>query len=63
LLRDDVVLTPASAVEIVLTPTDNAIQAARNAYETKLLTITAGYGSGDALQSDYEYQVRNLARA
>lgn len=62
-LRDDVALTPGSQVEITLTPADNAIQNAGNLYETRLLTVAAGYGAGDALQADYEYQVKNLAGA
>lgn len=61
-LRDNVSLAPASQVEITLTPADNAIQTVGNLYETKLLTVVAGYGAADALKEQYEYQVKNLAR-
>lgn len=59
-LREDVALTPGSQVEITLTPADNAIQNAANKYETKVLTVKAGYGAADALNAEYEYQVVNL---
>lgn len=62
-LRSDVSLTPASQVEITLTPADNAIQIPGNQYETRVLTVVAGYGATDALQEQYQYQVKNLARA
>jgi len=61
-LRSDVPLAAASQVEITLTPADNAVQNSGNLYETKLLTLKAAYGAADALQADYEYQVKNLAR-
>lgn len=62
-LRNDVALSPASQVEITLTPADNAILNPGNQYETRLVTVKAGYGAADALQEEYEYQVKNLARA
>lgn len=62
-LRDDVALAPSSQVEITLTPGDNAILNPGNQYETRLVTVKAGYGAADALQEEYEYQVKNLARA
>lgn len=60
-LRDAVPLTASSQVEITLTPADNTLQNPGNLYETRLLTIVAGYGASDALQDQYEYLVKNLA--
>lgn len=60
-LREDVALIPASQVEITLTPADNTLQIPGNQYETRLVTVVAGYGAADALQEQYEYLVKNLA--
>lgn len=62
-LRNEAALLPASQVEITLTPADNAIQVPANLYETRLVTVKAGYGAADALQEQYEYRVKNLAKA
>jgi hypothetical protein len=59
-LRQDVPLAPASQVEITLTPADNAIQSQANLYEIRRVTVKAGYGAADALNEEYEYQVKNL---
>jgi hypothetical protein len=59
-VRADTAIGAADSVEITLTPADNAILAAANAEERRLVTVTATYGADDALQADYEYRVRNL---
>jgi hypothetical protein len=59
-LRANVALTPGSQAEIVLTPTDNAIQTATNKYETRLVTVVATYNVDDAQVEEFTYQVRNL---
>lgn len=59
-LRAPTSLTPATSIEILLSPSDNAIQQAGNPYETRLVTVSASYGASDAINDDYTYQVRNL---
>lgn len=54
-------LAPAASVEIVLTPTYNAILAAGNRVERKRVTVVASYGAADAVNDAYDYHVRNLA--
>lgn len=61
-ILDDTALVAASSVEITLTPTDNAIQAEANAYETKIVTVTCTYGASDGVKSQYHYKVRNLSK-
>lgn len=59
-VRGDTPLTPASTVEITLTPADMAILAAGSAYETKRVTVKAGYGAGDAVNDEYSLIVKAL---
>ena len=55
-------LTPASSIEITLTPTDNSIISQSNALETRLVTIEASYGVDDEINDEYEYDVKNLRK-
>lgn len=58
-IRATTSLTPAASIEITLAPTDNAIVG--TASETHRVTVTAQYGgAGDAVNSEYDYQVVNL---
>jgi hypothetical protein len=62
-VRGDTSLAPGASVEITLTPADHAILDAANAQERRLVTVTASYGANDAVVAEYEYRVRNLAKA
>lgn len=59
-IKTNVAVTPAASVEIVLDALDNAIQAAANQSEEKLLTVKATYGANDECNSDYAWRVKNL---
>lgn len=62
-VKDDTAVVAGASVEITLTPADNAIIAAANSQERRLVTVTATYGASDAVKADYEYRVRNLAKS
>lgn len=62
ILRNDVALTPGNSVEITLSAVDNAIQTSSNRRETKRVTVKAGYGAGEAVNAQYDYQVANLSQ-
>ena len=59
---DTAVASPAASITITLDSLDNAIQSTANAYETKVLTIKASYGSTDKCNAEVEYRVKNLQR-
>lgn len=59
-VRADTSLTPATSVEIVLTPAEMAILAAGNTHETKRVTVKAGYGASDAVNDEYSLIVKAL---
>lgn len=56
----DTPVTPASSVEITLTPSQNAMLVSGNVRETKRVTVKTLYGISDALNDQYDYQVINL---
>jgi len=57
----DTALTPASSIEITLTPAQNAIINQSDALETKRVTVKASYGASDGLNDEYDYLVKNLS--
>ena len=52
---------PGSTVELTLTVDDNTLKNPIAAAEQRRVTVTAEYGSGDAVRSEYIYEVINLA--
>lgn len=52
---------PGSTVELTLAVSDNTLLNAIAATEQRRVTVTAEYGSGDAVRSEYIYEVVNLA--
>lgn len=61
-LRNNVALATSASVEITLSTIDNAIQTASNRRETKRVTIKAGYGANDAINTQFDYEVANLSQ-
>jgi hypothetical protein len=61
-ILDWTTITPATSVEIQLTPAQNAILNPANSVEKKLVTVRAQYGAGEAQTDQFEYVVRNLAK-
>lgn len=57
----DTALPPAAAIEITLTPAQNAILNQANPRESKRVTVKATYAASDALNDEYVYVVKNLA--
>lgn len=53
-------VTPSSSVLIDITPTTNAIQNVRNAYETKAITLEANTGTDEAFTQEQTWRVKNL---
>jgi hypothetical protein len=60
-VRDDTSATPATAVEITLSPADNAIIDPKRPRELRRVTVTGTYGDNDAVIEQYDYWVRNLS--
>lgn len=60
-IRAITALTPASSIEIALTPDDNRIIADANQRELRRVTVKAVYGSGDEIVDQYDYAVDNLS--
>lgn len=54
------VTTPGSEYRLTLTATDTAIQGAGNDTEQRRITISASYGSGDKLNDEVFFAVKNL---
>ena len=54
-------IDPAASIEIVISPTENAILGSEER-ERRVVTIVAAYGSGsdDQATDDFSYDVRNL---
>lgn len=61
-VRDWTATAPAAAVELVITPAENAILVDANSREQRRITVVAAYGPGDADQctADVDYLVANL---
>ena len=53
--------SPGSTVELTLTVDDNALKNPIAATEQRRVTVVAEYGNGDAVRSEYIYEVINLA--
>lgn len=53
-------VTPASTIELTMTPTINTLQYQGNVYETRVVTVQSNYGAADEANDEYEYQVKNL---
>jgi len=62
-IRAVTALTPAATIEIVLTPTDNAIQNQGNPRERRRLTVTGVYGASDQVIEQFDHDVVNLTFA
>lgn len=60
-VRDDTEITPADTVELTLSVADNTLLNAIAAVEQRRVTVTGTYGAGDAVRSEYIYEVTNLA--
>jgi hypothetical protein len=60
MVRDWTTLTPASSVDIPITPADNAIKSSRNATERKQLVVQTEYGTDDQAVEYVEWTVKNL---
>ena len=60
-IRADTSVSPASSVEITLTPDDNKILDTTSAYEKRLVTIKTTFGTDDGMNEEYTYLVKNLA--
>jgi len=52
---------PGSTVELTLTVADNTLKNPIAAAEQRRVTVTGEYGNGDAVRSEYVYEVVNLA--
>jgi hypothetical protein len=52
---------PGSTVELTLTVDDNTLKNPIVAAEQRRVTVTGTYGTGDAVRSEYIYEVVNLA--
>lgn len=50
-----------STVELTLTVDDNTLKNPLGATEQRRVTVVAEYGTGDAVRSEYIYEVVNLA--
>ncbi|MBI3901856.1 MAG: hypothetical protein HY306_02765 [Nitrosomonadales bacterium] len=59
-IKNAINVTPAASIQITLDALDNAIQAAQNPSELKLLTVHAVYGSNDECNDECRWQVKNL---
>ena len=59
-IKGDTNVTPASSVEITITPNENRIIDPNNKYERRLVTVTATYNANDEVTAEYEYKVLNL---
>lgn len=55
-------IAAAASVEITIPESANAMQEATNAFETKVVTVTANYGAGEQITAAYRYRVRNLSK-
>lgn len=56
-------LSPTGGVaELTLTSDVNAMQDASKDREGRLVSVEATYGAGDALASEYRYELKNLHR-
>lgn len=62
ILGDTPIGSPASTVEITITATQNAIITQSNDFERRLVTVKATYGTGNAVNEEFEYYVKNLAK-
>ena len=58
-VRGDTVVSPGSSIEITLAPSDTAILDG-NSYERRRVTVQAAYSGGEAINAQYDYQVKNL---
>jgi hypothetical protein len=59
-IRGATSIAPASTVEIVLTPSDNAIVSSFSRTERHIVTVTGAYGSDDQVVAQFVYEVVNL---
>lgn len=61
-LVPDTAGSPGTTLEITVPASANAIQQPTNAFETKLVTVTATYGAGEQVTGYFRYRVRNLSK-
>ena len=62
-VKGDTPVSPAASISIPLTPEDNMIINPVNDIERRLVTVTAVFGTNDALVDDFEYPVNNVRKA
>lgn len=61
-LDDADILPILGTVELVLTPTANALITQDDDYEDRLVTIKATYDASDGVNAEYLYKLKNLAK-
>lgn len=59
-IRASTALTPATDIEIVVEPDENAVINPNLAVEKHVLTVVGTYGDGDAVTGRFYFHVRNL---
>ena len=59
-VRGDTDITPAETVKIPLTSSENTLINETNKWEKRVVTVTAGYGTGDDVIRKYPYLVKTL---
>ena len=60
-IKAETALTPGDSVEITIPPSENAIVDQANPYETREVTVTAGYGVDDQVIEVLQYRLMNLS--
>lgn len=61
-IRPNTVATPATTVEITLTPEDTRIIGDAYQNQERLITVQAAYGEADMLHDEFTFIVRNLRK-
>lgn len=59
-IRASTALTPATDIEITITPSENAVINPNLAVEKHVLTVVGTYGVSDQVTGRYYFNVRNL---
>lgn len=59
-VRGDTSIVASGTVEIVLSPTDNAMVLPGNIVERRRVTVTGIYNAGDEITEEYVYELKNL---
>jgi len=59
-IRAPTSVSPAASVEITLDASDTTILSPASSFERRRVTVTATFGAGDEINSQYFFIVRNL---